>query len=43
MDLNKRKVSEFEADKVQIMNKYIEQNKINPKNDDLKFTSKLKK
>jgi acyl-CoA thioester hydrolase len=43
MDLNKRKVSEFEGDKVQIMNKYIEQNKINPKNDDLKFTSKLKK
>ena len=43
MDLNKRKVSEFEREKVKIMNNYIEQNKNNFNNEDLKFSSKLKK
>jgi acyl-CoA thioester hydrolase len=43
MDLNKRKVSQFEREKVKIMNNYIEQNKNNFNNEDLKFSSKLKK
>ena len=43
MDLNKRKVSEFESEKIKIMNDYILKNKSNFNNEDLKFSSKLKK
>jgi len=43
MDLNIRKVSEFEGEKIKIMNDYIEQNKNNFNNKHLKFSSKLKK
>ena len=43
VDLNARKVSEFEDEKVQIMNTYIKENKSKFNNKDLKFSSKLKK
>jgi acyl-CoA thioester hydrolase len=43
IDLNKRKVSEFESEKIKIMDNFIEQNKNSFNNDDLKFSSKLKK
>jgi len=43
VDLNTRKVKEFEEDKVKIMNDFIIKNKSNFNNEDLKFTSKLKK
>ena len=43
VDLQQRKVSEFEKEKIKIMQEYIEKNKkfFNPEN--LKFSSKLKK
>ena len=43
VDLNTRKVKEFEKDKVKIMNDFIIKNKSNFNNEDLKFSSKLKK
>ena len=43
VDLEKRKVAEFEDEKIKIMNDYIEKNKIEFNNIDLKFSSKLKK
>ena len=43
IDLNKRKVADFENEKVKIMNEYIQINKDNFKNGDLKFSNKLKK
>tara|TARA_B110000495_G_C22788978_1_gene461233 strand:- start:271 stop:741 length:471 start_codon:yes stop_codon:yes gene_type:complete len=43
VNLNTRKVSEFEDEKVQIMNTYIKENKSKFNNKDLKFSSKLKK
>jgi len=43
VDLNTRKVKEFEKDKVKIMNDFIIKNKSSFNNEDLKFTSKLKK
>ena len=43
VDLNTRKVSEFEDEKIQIMDNYIKQNKTNFINENLKFSSKLKK
>ena len=43
VDLHKRKVAEFESDKIKIMNEFIEKNKINFNNIDLKFSAKLKK
>ena len=43
MDLNKRKVSEFESEKIKTMDDFIEQNTKNFNNADLKFSSKLKK
>ena len=43
IDLNKRKVSEFEGEKIKIMNNFILKNKINFNNKDLKFSTKLKK
>ena len=43
VDLGQRKVSEFEEEKLKIMNEYVQKNKVKFKNDDLKFSSKLKK
>ena len=43
VDLNTRKVSEFEAEKVKIMNDYIKKNFLNFKSENLKFSNKLKK
>ena len=43
IDLSKRKVSEFENEKVVLMDKFINLNKLNFKNDDLVITGKLKK
>ena len=43
IDLNKRKVAEFEGEKIKIMNDFILKNKINFDNKDLKFSTKLKK
>ena len=43
VDLNERKVSEFEKEKIELMDDFINQNKENFKINDLKFSSKLKK
>ena len=43
VDLNSRKVSEFEEEKVKIMDDYIKENSSKFTNDNLKFSSKLKK
>ena len=43
VDLNTRKVAEFELKKIQIMNNYIKSNLEKFNNKDLKFSSKLKK
>ena len=43
MNLNERKVSEFEKEKIKIMDDFINLNKSNFKNDDLVFTERLKK
>ena len=43
VDLNTRKVSEFENEKIQIMDNYIKQNETKFINENLKFSSKLKK
>ena len=43
VDLNTRKVSEFEDEKFQIMNNYIQKNKSKFNNENLKFLSKLKR
>ena len=43
VDLNTRKVSEFENEKVEIMDNYIKKHSTSFKNDNLKFSSKLKK
>ena len=43
MDLNLRKVAEFEDEKNKIMDEFISQNKSNFKSDNLKFSNKLKK
>ena len=43
IDLNKRKVAEFEGEKIKIMDDFILKNKINFNNKDLKFSTKLKK
>jgi len=43
VNLNTRKVSEFEEEKVKIMNDFISKNKSEFKDKDLKFSSKLKK
>jgi acyl-CoA thioester hydrolase len=42
MDLNLRKVAEFEDEKVKIMDEFISQNKSNFKSEKLYFSSKLK-
>ena len=43
IDLNKRRVVEFEDEKVKLMDNFIDMNKSNFKNDDLVITGKLKK
>ena len=43
MDLDKRKVADFEDEKKRIMNEYIKINKNNFNSKDLKFSTKLKK
>ena len=43
VDLNTRKVSEFESEKVKIMDNYIETNQDNFDSSNLKFSAKLKK
>ena len=43
VDLNTRKVSEFESEKVKIMDDYIETNQDNFDSSNLKFSAKLKK
>ena len=43
IDLNKRKVSEFEEEKVKLMDEFINLNKSNFNNDNLAITGKLKK
>ena len=43
VDLDERKVAEFEAEKVILMNEYILKNNNTFKTDNLKFSSKLKK
>ena len=43
IDLNLRKVTEFEDEKTKIMDEFINQNKSNFKSDNLKFSNKLKK
>ena len=43
VDLNERKVAEFEKEKIKLMDDFINQNKENFKINDLKFSSKLKK
>ena len=43
VDLNTRKVSEFEPEKVSIMDNFIKSNKENFDNTNLKFSSRLKK
>jgi acyl-CoA thioester hydrolase len=43
IDLNKRRVAEFEDEKVKLMDNFINLNKSNFKNEDLVITRKLKK
>ena len=43
IDLNKRKVAEFEDEKVKLMDNFINLNKSNFKNDDMVIIGKLKK
>ena len=43
VDLDKRKVTEFEKEKVQLMDKFIEENESNFKNENLVIIGKLKK
>ena len=43
IDLSKRKVTEFEEDKIELMRDFIEENKSKFSNEGLLFTSKLKK
>ena len=43
IDLNQRKVTEFEQEKVKLMDNFINLNKSNFKNNDLVITGKLKK
>ena len=43
VDLNERKVVEFEEEKIKIMDDFIKKNKSQFNNENLKFSSKLKK
>ena len=43
VDLNKRKVAEFDEERTSLMDAFISENKEKFKSDNLKFTGKLKK
>jgi len=43
IDLSQRKVTEFEEEKLKLMDKFIEDNRIKFSSNDLLFSSKLKK
>ena len=43
VDLNQRKVAEFEDEKIKLMDSFINENKSKFNNENLKFSSKLKK
>ena len=43
VDLDQRKVAEFENEKIKIMDDYIKENKNNFRSEELKFSTKLKK
>ena len=43
VDLNERKVAEFEDEKIKLMDEFINKNKSQFKDENLKFSSKLKK
>ena len=43
INLDRRKVSEFENEKIKIIDNYIEENKINFNTEGLKLSTKLKK
>ena len=43
VDLNERKVSDFEEEKIKLMSEFIKKNKLIFNNKDLKFSNKLKK
>ena len=43
VDLNERKVTEFEDEKVKLMDEFINKNRSKFSSENLKFTSKLKK
>ena len=43
MNLDERKVTEFEKDKIKIMDNFIDKNKNDFDNKNLRFSSKLKK
>ena len=43
IDLDKRKVTEFEDEKVKIMDEFIDKNKVDFKIENLMFKEKLKK
>ena len=43
VDLNKRKVAEFDEERTMLMDNFINENKAKFKSDNLKFTGKLKK
>ena len=43
IDLDKRKVTEFEQDKIQVMDDFINKNKASFKSENLMFSGKLKK
>ena len=43
VDLNERKVAEFEEEKIKLMNDFINKHKSKFKNENLRFSSKLKK
>ena len=43
VDLNERKVAEFEEEKIKIMDDFIEKYKSKFNNENLKFSSKIKK
>jgi acyl-CoA thioester hydrolase len=43
VDLNKRKVAEFNEERTKLMNTFISENQAKFKSDNLKFTGKLKK
>ena len=43
VDLNERKVSDFEEEKIKLMSEFIKKNKLVFNDKDLKFSNKLKK